>query len=38
MVKFEELNEGHKNDVMSILNYYVENTYAAYSEKSLQNE
>ena len=38
MVIFEELNEEHKNDVMSILNYYIENSYAAFPEKSLPDE
>ena len=35
MVTFEKLNEEHKADVMGIYNYYVENSYAAYPEKSL---
>jgi len=35
MVIFEELNERHKCDVMNILNYYVENSYAAYSEEKM---
>jgi len=37
MVTFEELNEKHQIDIMSILNYYVENSYAAYPEKSLKD-
>ena len=36
MVTFEELNGGHKIDVMNIYNYYVENSYAAYPEKKLE--
>jgi len=37
MVTFEKLNERHKFDVMNILNYYVENSYAAYPEKELSD-
>jgi len=35
MLTFEKLNKEHEIDVMSIFNYYVENSYAAYPEKSL---
>ena len=38
MITFEKLNEEHKIDVMSILNYYVDNSYAAFPEKSLPDE
>ena len=37
MIIFEELNEEHKIDIMSILNYYVENSYAAFPEKKLDD-
>jgi len=38
MGTFEELNEEHRIDVMRIFNYYVENSYAAFPEKSLPDE
>ena len=35
---FEQMSQEHENEVMSIFNYYVENTFYAYPENKLPNQ
>ncbi len=37
-IVFEPMSDGHENDVMSIFNYYIENSFYAYPEKKMPDQ